>query len=160
MNAWTVSEPVGIGGWLIVVAIGVFVSPFRVLASFVKTLTPIVRDGVWSALTTPGSSAYQPMWAPLIVYELLGNFGLLLAYVGLLVLFVKRSTKFPRLFIWIAALTFPFLVIDVWLSSFVLTDQSALDPGTVRGLATSIGTFAIWVPYMLLSRRVRNTFIA
>jgi hypothetical protein len=160
MNEWTVREPVGVGGWLIVIAIGVFVSPFRLLASCVNTLRPVVRDGVWSALTSPASSAYHPMWAPVIVYELLGNLGLLLAYVVLLVLFVKRSTKFPRLFIWIATFTFPFLVVDAWLGSFLPSDQSSLDPGTVRGLATSIGTLAIWVPYMLLSKRVKNTFIA
>jgi hypothetical protein len=160
MNEPAVTEPVGIGGWLILVAIGVFVSPLRLLASTVNTLMPILKDGVWAALTTPGSDAYHPMWAPVIVYELLGNVTLLVAYVVLLVLFIKRSTEFPRLFIWIAALTFPFLVIDVWLVSLLPLDEPALDPSTARGLLASVFALAIWVPYMLRSRRVKNTFVA
>jgi hypothetical protein len=159
MKDWTVKEPVGVGGWLILIALGVFVSPLRLLASFVDTLKPVFQEGVWAALTTPGSSAYHPMWAPVITYELLGNLALLLAYVALLVLFVRRSTRFPRLFIWIAVFTFPFLVVDAWLGSLLPPDKPGPDPGVVRGLAASAGTLAIWVPYMLLSKRVRNTFI-
>jgi len=100
------------------------------------------------------------MWAPVVIYELIGNAALLLAYVALLVLFVKRSTKFPRLFIRIAAFTLPFLVVDAWLCSLLPLDEPALDPATVRRLVASTAALAIWVPYMLLSKRVRNTFIA
>jgi Protein of unknown function (DUF2569) len=153
-------EPVGVGGWLILVAIAVCLSPLRVLVSVVNTFRAVAQDGAWSALTTPGSSAYHPMWASVIVYELLGNLALLVASVALLVLFIQRSRKFPRLFIWIAALTFPFLVVDAWLGSLLPLDEPVLDKDTVKGLMASVVTLAIWVPYMLRSKRVRNTFVA
>jgi hypothetical protein len=42
----------------------------------------------------------------------------------------------------------------------VLTNEPVFDSNTLRQFASSIIVVCIWVPYMLLSRRVRNTFIA
>ncbi len=153
-------EPAGIGGWLYVVALGLLLSPLRLLAAFVGTLTPVIRDGAWATLTSPDSSAYHPLWATVIVVESLGNLACLLASITLLVLFVKRSSRFPKLFIWVTILTFPYVVLLAWLGSLVLPNEPVIDPTTARQLVSSIVVIGIWVPYMLLSRRVRNTFIA
>jgi len=55
-----------IGGWLIIVAIGLCLSPILQLLFIVRELLPIFTNGSWRVLTTPGSPAYHPLWGPLI----------------------------------------------------------------------------------------------
>lgn len=152
--------PAGLGGWLWLVAIGLVHSSVRLLTFLVPTFVRIFRDGAWAILTTPGSEASHPLWAPLLVFELVGYIGFMLATLWLLVLLFKRSRTFPRLYIWVALLNLPFILVEAWLGSFVLTDAPMIDPDTAKELVRSIVTIAIWVPYMRVSRRVRNTFLA
>jgi hypothetical protein len=140
MNDTMLNEPVGLDGWLVLVGLGMVLSPLGRLVSFAKSLAPFYQDGVWAALTTPGSDAYHPVWAPVILFEAFGNLGFLLAYVALFVLFFRRSAMFPRLFIWTAVLNFPYIVIDTWLSSYVVTDQAVFDPATVKRFVGATGT--------------------
>jgi hypothetical protein len=152
--------PTGLGGWLFLVVIGLVLSCVRLLAFLILDFVPIFRDGAWAVLTTPGSDAYHSLWAPLLLFELIGNIGFVVAQLWLIVLFFKRSRHFPRLYIWVVLLNLPFILADAWLGSFVITDEPMFDPDTAKELARSIATIAIWVPYMRMSKRVRNTFVA
>ena len=160
MSDAQVSGPTGLGGWLVLVAIGLVLSSLRLLALLGQVFVPIFRDGTWAILTTPGSQAYHPLWAPLLVFELVGNIGFIAAQLWLLVLFFRRSKSFPKLYVWAALLNLPFILVDAWLGSFVLTEEPMIDPDTAKEIARSVATIAIWVPYMRVSRRVRNTFVA
>ena len=142
------------------VGIGLVIAPLRILAIVVQTYQPIFTDGNWAVLTTPGSEAYHPLMAPLLIFEIVGNIAFALAGIWLLVLFCLRSRAFPRLYIWVAMLNLPFILVDAWLGSIVITQEPMIDPGTAKELARSIVTIAIWVPYMRVSRRVKNTFVA
>lgn len=154
------SEPNGLGGWLVLVAIGLVISPLRLLAFLVQTYPPILSDGTWDVLTTPASDAYHPLWAPLLVFEFIGNVAFVVVGFWLLTLFFLRSARFPKSYIWVALLNLAFIVLDAWLTTFVLPDEAMFDPETAMELARSLVAAVIWVPYMLLSRRVRNTFVA
>jgi hypothetical protein len=57
-------DPSGLGGWLIVVGLGLIVVPIRMLIILAQAFPPIVRDGAWEVLTTPGGERYHPLWAP------------------------------------------------------------------------------------------------
>jgi len=48
----------GLGGWLILVGIGVVLSPIRLLGLIIQVYKPIFEDGTWEALTTVGSESY------------------------------------------------------------------------------------------------------
>lgn len=152
------SSPKGLGGWLILVGIGLALSP--VLTIWVlSTSVPIFLNGSWTALTTPGSEAYNPLWGPILIFEIVGNIGFLAAGLWLLVLFFRRSQRFPELFIWLAFLSLAFIIIDAWFGSLVIPDEPMIDADTRRSLAASIRDIVIWVPYMLVSKRVKNTFV-
>jgi hypothetical protein len=153
------SGPTGLGGWLVLVAIGLVLAPLRILAFLLQTFVPIFSDGTWTVLTTPGSEHYHPLWAPLLVFEVVVNLAFAFAGLWLLVLFSRRSQNFPRVYVWLALLNIPFIFVDAWLGSFVLTEEPVFDRATAGELARSIVGAAIWVPYMLSSRRVRNTFV-
>ena len=70
----------GIGGWLILVAIGIVITPIRIVMLIMTTYPEIFSTGVWEALTTQGSEAYNPLWAPIIIGEILINSGLILVW--------------------------------------------------------------------------------
>jgi hypothetical protein len=151
--------PTGLGGWLALVVIGLILSVLRGLVFLAQSIPPLFQNGAWSVLTTPGSDAYHPLWAPLLAYELGGNAVFMGAWLALIVLFFKRSRNFPRMFVWVFVLNLPFILLDAWLGSFVVKDQPMIDPDTAKSLGHVIGSIAIWVPYIRVSKRVRNTFV-
>ena len=56
-----IDEKKGLGGWLILVGLGVVLTPIRILATYIPIYKPIFEDGTWEALTTVGSEAYNPI---------------------------------------------------------------------------------------------------
>ncbi len=162
MNDESTSEthpaPSGLGGWLILVGLGLIVAPIRQLNLLVQTYPPIFRDGAWEVLTTPGSDAYHPLWAPLLIGEIAVNLAFVGAGIVLIVFFFQHSHKFPTLYIVVAIASVLFIITDAWLGSLVLPDEPMFDPDTARELGRSVFAVAVWVPYMLVSKRVKNTF--
>ena len=151
--------PAGLGGWLILVGLGPIGAPLRLAVFLGQTFPPIFQDGTWEVLTTPGSEVYHALWAPLLILELVGNVLFIAAALVLLLLFFKRSHRFPGLFIAYIVLNVLFILSDAWLGSLVLTDEPIFDPDTAREFFRSLVGGVVWVPYMLVSKRVRNTFV-
>ncbi|WP_207232102.1 DUF2569 domain-containing protein [Corallincola spongiicola] len=149
----------GIGGWLILVAIGVVLKPIVLLVKTLPIFVPIFIDDTWQQLTTAGSEYYHPMWAPLIIGEVTFNIGMLIASVALLYLFFTKHYRFPLLFILVSVVSLGVLPLDAWLTSFLFPDEPIFDPATVKELSQTAIVALIWIPYMLVSKRVRATFI-
>ncbi len=148
-------EPVGLGGWLILVGLGVTLSPFRILWGLSKTL-PSYGAATWASLTTPGAANYDPAWAPILMFELIGNIGLVVFYGLLIWLFFRRMRQFPTVFIWVTALGWIFFTADELLAGLVpAVDEPTNWPGLLRQVLVAL----IWIAYMRRSRRVRNTFV-
>jgi hypothetical protein len=51
-----------------------------------------------------------------------------------------------------------FIIADAWLGSLVLPDEPTFDPDTAREVGRSLVVVLMWVPYLLVSKRVKNTF--
>ncbi len=152
-------EPAGLRGFLILVAIGLVLAPVRHLAAVAQTFVPVFRGGAWTALTTPGSGAYHPLAGPLLIGEMLGNLAFIVAGVALLLFFFRRSRRFPKLYVVVAIANLLFALGDAWLGSLVLRDQPLFDPDTARELGRATIRVVAWVPYMLVSKRVKHTFV-
>jgi hypothetical protein len=152
--------PQGIGGWLILPVIGLFVFPVRAAMSFVTDYWPIFQDGIWGNLTTPGSEVYNPLWAPLIVGEIFCNVAFLLFDLALLYLLFARSHRFPKAFIVFALANLAFVAGDAAIAWQIPAVAARGLEGVGAEIARTLVVAAVWVPYMLVSRRVRNTFRA
>jgi transglutaminase-like putative cysteine protease len=149
-------EPVGLGGWLVLVGLGVTVSPFRILLELLKTL-PSYGATSWAALTTPGASNYHPAWAPILMFELIGNIVMLVFSVLLIWLFYRRMRQFPIVFTWTVLLSWVIVAADHLVAGLVpLTDP---EPTQWTQELTRLLIALAWVAYMRRSRRVRNTFV-
>jgi len=149
----------GLGGWLILVGIGAVVGPFQLLFIMATLYLPIFSDGTWSALTTAGSEYYNALWAPILVGEIAFNTAMIAASFYLMYLFFSKQRNFPRLYIAIAVVSLVFIPIDAWFVSFVLPGEPMFDPETAKEFARTAVVALIWIPYMLVSKRVKATFV-
>ncbi len=149
-------KPAGIGGWLILVAIGVALRPLLLGATIWQNAAAYSATN-WLELTTPTSERYHPLWAPVLIGELLANIGLLGFAIIVLILFIQRRRTFRRFFIatlWLSAVVVALDCAVVW----QLPVDAALPEETFReSIRTSVNA-VLWSLYALKSRRVNNTF--
>lgn len=149
----------GIGGWLILVAIGIVLTPIRLALATAVTFGPIFTNGSWEAMTTPGSEAFSPYWGPIIVTEILVNLAMLLISFVLVALFFTKKRLFPRLYVGFAIFSFLVVIVDAYAVTLVLPAEQVFTQETAMEISRSLVMLCIWVPYMLISQRVKSTFV-
>ena len=136
----------GIGGWLILQAIGLAIAPFVSLAGVITDLK-ILNGPAYQA----GLHA-KPDLALLILFEASTNVIMMLALIGLNVLFYRTRRSFPRWMITFFVGAFIVTLGDhLWAVHFLPTSWAAVGQRFVAA--------AIWIPYFLQSRRVEQTFV-
>jgi uncharacterized protein DUF2569 len=148
----------GIGGWLILVAIGLCLTPLRISAEIVQGVRSL-QPGAWHAVTTPGSPAYHPLFGPLIVGELVANVALLLWALVLLYLFFTKRRAFPRAMIAFLIVRVAIQMADIFVARSIPVAAASIGPRVYSALAGNLLVVFVWVPYFLKSRRVAATFI-
>ncbi|RYV01239.1 DUF2569 domain-containing protein [Shewanella sp. OPT22] len=151
--------PLEIGGWLVLVALGIIISPLRMIYFFITTYFPIFSDGTWEALTTVGSDFYSPFWAPLLVSETVINLLMLIASFYLIFLFFSKQKSLPKWYFGLSVFTTVFIILDAYAITLVLPDMEVFDSETTREVARTLFSLLIWSPYLLFSERSKNTFI-
>ncbi len=125
----------------------------------ITTLWPIFRDGAWDQLTTPGTPSYHAFWAPFLAFEIVGN--IVSMALGLTTLFylLRKSHNTPKVAIlwytWGAAL----VVIDSFAGNLIPAVAAQPDPASTKELIRALIGAAIWIPYFLVSKRVKATFV-
>ena len=149
----------GLGGWLILVGIGIIIGPMLVAYEFIPLYYSIFTDGSFEYVTTPGTEAYHKFWGPLLIFESVYNSLMLVALLYLIYLFFSKHYLFPGVYIAVTLISVVIIPLDAWLGSFVITDEPMFDPVTAKEFARSIIAAAVWVPYMLVSKRVKATFV-
>ena len=78
------NELKGLGGWLILVGLGVILAPVRLLATYVPLYQSVFEDGTWQAITLVDSVSYNPMLSTLLMGEMAYNAIMLLASIYLI----------------------------------------------------------------------------
>lgn len=154
------NEPRGLGGWLVLPALGLIVTPFRIGFQFYRDMLPALELETWNALTNSSSAAYHALWGPLIIFEVIASLAFFAFTLLLLWLFFHKSNRVPKLFIIWLVLNAVIQIIDlVFASQIPVVASQPTDPESVKDITRSIFGAAIWIPYFLKSKRVKNTFI-
>ncbi len=147
----------GIGGWLILLAIGQVLLPLRFVKPIWDVISLSTNTGSWRSLTDPIESSYNAWWAPALLFELFFNVGAFLFAVLLIALFFTKKAAWRCAF----ALFLIFFLLGAVLDT-VLVDRipSAAEPviTSVTDLAPIVLAAAIWIPYVSFSKRVKATF--
>lgn len=150
----------GLGGWLTIVGFGLIVTPIVIFNLLLTEHLPLFTDGSFALLTSESSEYYVPGLSFIMSYEILGNLILIFASFYLLFLFFKKSKFFPSYFIYFRLFNVLFLALDIIFAKMIFPEEPIFDPTIARDLFQVILAAAIWIPYMLRSRRVKNTFIS
>ncbi|MEI8247605.1 MAG: DUF2569 domain-containing protein [Lentisphaerota bacterium] len=152
----------GIGGWLLLPSIGLGVMSCVRIDGITKMLLSF-SPGNWKALTDPASPGYHWAWGPVMVSGLVIEVILLVLGIVLLVLLFRRKKFFPKLIIAyylldvvsVVGCTFAVAVISMKQFQF----SELFSPENCRQVLNgSIWAF-IWIPYFIMSKRVKNTFV-
>ncbi|KTB61760.1 DUF2569 domain-containing protein [Pseudomonas allii] len=149
----------GLRGWLILIGIGLIVSFARMTYALLAVYYPLFTDGTFTALSTPGTTLYNPLWAPILISEALISSLFAATYTYLIYLFITEHYRFPRVYIATVLVSAVFIPLDAWVCSLVLVDEPIFDASTTKELARTLITLFVWVPYMLVSKRVKATFV-
>lgn len=148
-----------IGGWLILVGIGFIVGPLRILLFTFKDILPAFAPQTWSALTTPGTEAYHPLWAPVLIGELVGNLFFVCLGIILVVLFFQKRKIFPKIAIFYLLANLVFVVGDTIVAGMIPLVAQQDNSSSMKEIIRSVVGAAVWVPYFIRSKRVKGTFV-
>jgi phage shock protein PspC (stress-responsive transcriptional regulator) len=139
------SEPKGIYGWLILVAIGLPLTPLMLLGHLIGQLDLIDK---FAQLPT-GLVVF-------IMIEMIFNLCLLALSLYIVYAFIKNKSRFPSLFIAFLIISLVGQIVDLTIAADVFGIK--MQPSDTKELIRSVLGAAIWIPYMIKSRRVQNTF--
>jgi transglutaminase-like putative cysteine protease len=150
MPYFTDIDPRPIGGWLVLVAFGLTLSPIKIFIDFF-TNQDLLNGATWTALLNQGN--YGLFMFVLIehVYNIIN----IIFSVMLVFLFYKRRSSVPRL-ITIYYLTSCLVQL---LDAYAAIHYGSISSIYSKELIQSIVTSAIWVPYFNISSRVKETFV-
>ncbi|MBL0162557.1 MAG: DUF3857 domain-containing protein [Xanthomonadales bacterium] len=150
------NSPLGLGGWLVLPGIGLIASPIVALFTLYSNHDAWAAD-TWGSLTTFGNPGYHAMWAPALLFELIMQLGVFAISILVAILFFRRRSSLPRIYIGFQIAASAQLLVDQLLVNAIpqAAAQSTGGPQLIGGL---IGT-AIWIMYFIHSVRVRNTFV-
>jgi Protein of unknown function (DUF2569) len=149
----------GLRSWLILVGLGVVISPIKMIIQDFSLYSEMFSSGAFATLTTPGTKAYNPLWSPILFTELTINSGLFVASIFVAFLFFSKKKLFPKWYISVLLFSLIFILIDALAVKLVLPKEPVFDAVTAKEFIRTLISSMIWVPYMLVSKRVKATFI-
>ncbi|PYE47821.1 DUF2569 domain-containing protein [Paenibacillus barcinonensis] len=161
-QATTENRPLGVsglGGWLILIQIGLLFTLIMLLAQISQSILPILNTETWEMLTAKDSGYYHPLWGPIIIFEAVFNLLFLLFTVYVIVAFYQRKAILPRLMIIFYSVSLIVGTVDYLLLYQIPMARELEDGGSIRDIVRSGIACAIWIPYFIKSERVQNTFV-
>lgn len=146
-------EKRGIGGWLILPAIGIALNPFLIFGDIIVL---IQLEYSWEYRL---AAAILPMLDMLTMLDLLGDFAFFVFSIVLAVKFFKKRAGAPNLVVWFMVLNTLFALI-LWVLSigvWSVAPQLTFDYG-FKAFGYIVASL-IWGSYFKLSKRVKATFV-
>jgi transglutaminase-like putative cysteine protease len=150
--------PVGLGGWLILVGIGVVLSPF-LLSSTLGEFRAYFANAVYSVVGNQFSSGWRSLVLKVIIdATIFLTTAQIVLSVLLVALFFTRHRLFPLMYVVLRCSEVLLIIFILVLLVQLLGGDSKGVVQTTGALVRSIIQAAIWCTYMLMSKRVRATF--
>jgi len=154
----------GIGGWLIIVGIGLFINTIMLVIGISESIS-LFTNGAVDYLSNPTSDVYIPGYSGILKFELILDVLFIFASAYLIYLFFKKSTRFPKYYIYFLVASAVYLLIDYLVfSSFsfpaeVQATMNEIMSEQTTEMARAFISAVIWSSYMLKSKRVKATFV-
>jgi energy-coupling factor transporter transmembrane protein EcfT len=145
------TELKGLGGWLtfhwLGFILGGIFGPFSLFRDY-SAIDQFARElGSEHSLTT------------LVEFEFFTNAVMLLALFWLAYLFFTKDYKYPSAFIWLWVASAALTAIDLIAVNMIVPNPDFSDPEIMKAWLGPLVVGVVWIPYILKSRRVANTFV-
>lgn len=150
--------PFGLRGWLVLLGLGVALAPIRLIVDLVPYAAFLDIDR-WQELTVPGNALYHSLWSPILIVEGAVNVGMFFAGCLAAVLFFQKRRTFPAVKIGILGFRAVFGLIDYLACMSMGAVFHELAPDATKAVIQVCISAAIWIPYLLVSKRVQSTFV-
>jgi hypothetical protein len=149
----------GLGGWLILVQIGLYITILMLFIQLFQYSVPAFSAETWDVLTSRQSEFFHPLWGPVLIFETLYNIVLLVFCAYILVVFYGKKSVLPRFMIIFYSTSLIIGIIDFVLLYQIPLARELGNEGSIRDIGRSALACAIWIPYFIKSERVHNTFL-
>jgi hypothetical protein len=161
-------ESAGLGGWLVLPIIGLFIACIGSIASIFLEVLPYWAN--WTALTSVGSGGYHPLMGPYIGFRTFVVAAMIVGPLFLLILIFMKKRILPQVIIYfyvfaLFATLIDFVALVAFLQDVLIRRGFAVEAaawvqqGMVTAIVQGVVICGIWIPYFLYSKRVRNTFV-
>ncbi|WP_366289974.1 DUF2569 domain-containing protein [Paenibacillus sp. AN1007] len=151
----------GLGGWLILIQISLWASLIFLLSD-ITSVTVIMDPARWETIRGVDPQLYTEVIRPLLWFGFISSILLLAIVIVNLVLLYRRKRLFTRFMI-MQYIVNVIIGVMTWVliaQSEVGRDEHVLDATPAFNLIVrSLLTCCIFIPYLLKSVRVKNTFI-
>ena len=148
----------GVRGWLFLVSLGLFARVIQCGIALGTNYGSVWDSNQWNVLTVPGGASYDPLWAPTLLFEAAYYIVVFVFSIFCLVIMFQKRAIFPKVIIALLLFTLAFQIADIalaWQIPLVAKqNNNEVPPDLIRVLVQAL----IWVPYFLISRRVKATF--
>jgi transglutaminase-like putative cysteine protease len=151
------AQPAGLGGWLILAAAGLAASIVACGGAIWNSRFHF-STGSWYDLTNPAGARYDAVWWPYLLFVLVSNLAIIAGATLLLVLFLQKRRRFPAFYIVFLAFSGASVAADAVFAG-ALSAFEDVGSDLPRAITQVLISIAVWVPYMLTSQRVKNTFV-
>lgn len=145
-----------IGGWLVLIAIGLTLTPIVVLSEFLFD-SEYFSKSTWSILFSTSENYTLAFY---MLFEIIFNSIFLIFSILVVVLFFKKRSIAPRLIIIFMAVTLLIAIIDsilgIYFSPIPVTGPEKQE--FMLEIIKKVIQCLIWIPYFIYSRRVEETF--
>lgn len=150
-------KPDRIGGWLILLSIGLIIHPFKLAYEIFDGLDTYSLEN-WNYFTMPGSEDFHFLWHPILLFELTVNIFWLVFSCLILVLFFQKRKSFPEIFIPYMIFGLVIMILDCFLVYLIPSVKVNWEFEIYKDvIKQGIYTF-IWSLYFMKSKRVKRTF--
>ncbi|WP_416864999.1 MAG: DUF3857 domain-containing protein [Imperialibacter sp.] len=156
---WEFAEDKPIGGWLILPAIGLTLTPIRLVIDLLSN--DQLSAGMWDGIILLTDGGVKSL--PVLVFvgaELVYNYMFFVFSILIIVLFYQRRTSVPRLVTIFYALALIVPIVDALITDELIpgvlseTDRNSTIKEAVRAGVAAL----IWIPYFNIAERVKSTF--
>ena len=134
----------GLGGWLILVGIGLFVNPIRLWIGMAQIYQGMKSNGSWELIMSGEADRYYPGIKALILGEFTIYALQITFYIVLITLFFMKKRLFPKLFIAVVVLNCLFCFADTIFSSNILPKEMLPATGSSGVIIRYLVYLAIW----------------
>ncbi len=149
-----------IGGFLIFIVVVMILNLIRNSLYFLASLAVVTRKAQWEKFTNPESSNYHSYWKSVLILDVVSNAIIVILITITIIAFFRKRRTFPIIAIFTTIVIFLLAFIGHYFEGFIPaiahTATYAKDGDNMMIRVLALG---IWIPYYLLSKRVRETFV-